>query len=43
MLAELLDEVLRNYGDAFAVGYDMTNMSMMTMDGHNNTNNSGEK
>jgi hypothetical protein len=41
-VAELLDEVLRNYGDAFAVGYDMTNMSMMTMDGHNNTNNSGE-
>jgi hypothetical protein len=41
-VAELLDELLRNYGDAFAVGYDMTNMSMMTMDGHNNTNNSGE-
>jgi hypothetical protein len=41
-VAELLDEVLRNYGDAFTVGYDMTNMSMMTMDGHNNTNNSGE-
>lgn len=27
---ELLDEVLRNYGNAFAVEYDMTNMSMMT-------------
>src|SRR5688572_29752884 len=36
-VAELLDELLRNYGDAFAVGYDMTNMSMMTMDGQNNT------
>jgi hypothetical protein len=41
-VAELLDEVLRNYGDAFAVGYDMTNMSMMTTDGYNNTNNSDE-
>jgi hypothetical protein len=37
--AELLDEVLRNYGDAFAVGYDMTNMSMMMMDDGNNNNN----
>lgn len=36
---ELLDGVLRNYGDAFAVGYDMTNMSMMAMDGNNNNNN----
>ena len=33
---ELLDGVLRNYGDAFAVGYDMTNMSLMTMVGNNN-------
>ncbi|MPZ07019.1 MAG: hypothetical protein GEU26_11505 [Nitrososphaeraceae archaeon] len=41
-VVELLDEVLRNYGYAFAVGYDMTNMSMMTMDGNNNTNNSSE-
>ena len=39
-VVELLDHVLKNYGDAFAVGYDMTNMSMMTMDGNNNTNNS---
>lgn len=39
-VVELLDDVLKNYGDAFAVGYDMTNMSMMTMDGNNNTNNS---
>lgn len=37
-VVELLDEVLKNYGDAFAIGYDMTNMSMMTMDGNNNTN-----
>lgn len=34
---ELLDGALRNYGDAFAVGYDMTNMSMLT-DSNNNTN-----
>jgi hypothetical protein len=34
---ELLDGVLRSYGDAFAVGYDMTNISMMTM----NSDNSG--
>ena len=40
---ELLDEVLRNYGDAFVVEYDMTNMSMMTMGGNNNNigNNGG--
>ena len=40
---EILDEILRNYGDAFAVGYDMTNMSMMTMGSNNNnvTSNSG--
>ena len=37
---ELLDGVLRNYGDAFAVGYDMTNMSMTTMVGNNNSTNS---
>ena len=39
---ELLDEVLSSYGDAFAVGYDMTNMSMMTMDGNNNNNNNSD-
>lgn len=40
---ELLDGVLKNYGDAFAVGYDMANMSMMsmTMDGTNNMNMGG--
>jgi hypothetical protein len=37
---ELLDKVLRNYGNAFAVEYDMTNMSMMTMDGNNSDTNS---
>jgi len=36
---ELLDGVLKNYGDAFAVGYNMTNMSMMTMVGNNNNTN----
>jgi len=36
---ELLDGVLKNYVDAFAVGYDMTNMSMMTMVGNNNNTN----
>jgi phosphatidate phosphatase APP1 len=30
-LVEILDGVLRNYGDAYAVGFDMTNMSMMMM------------
>jgi hypothetical protein len=40
---ELLDGVLKNYGDAFAVGHDMANMSMMTMmmDGTNNVNMGG--
>jgi hypothetical protein len=40
---ELLDGVLRNYGDAFAVEYDMTNMSMMIIGGNNNNigNNGG--
>jgi hypothetical protein len=28
-MVELLDKVLSNYGDAYAVGFDMTNMSMM--------------
>ena len=32
-LGEILDGVLRNYGDAYAVGFDMTNMSMMMGDG----------
>ena len=32
-LVDILDGVLRNYGDAYAVGFDMTNMSMMMGDG----------
>jgi hypothetical protein len=33
VVANIVDDVLRNYGSAFAVGYDMTNMSnMMNMD-----------
>jgi hypothetical protein len=28
-IVELLDKLLTNYGDAYAVGFDMTNMSMM--------------
>jgi hypothetical protein len=32
-LVEILDGVLRNYGDAYAVGFGMTNMSMMMGDG----------
>lgn len=33
VVANIVDEILRNYGSAFAVGYDMTNMSnMMNMD-----------
>jgi hypothetical protein len=35
--ADLVDSVLRNYGNAYAVGFDMTNMSnMATMMGSNN-------
>jgi hypothetical protein len=33
VVANIVDDILRNYGSAFAVGYDMTNMSnMMDMD-----------
>jgi hypothetical protein len=33
VVANIVDDILRNYGSAFAVGYDMTNMSnMMNMD-----------
>lgn len=32
-LVGILDGVLRNYGDAYAIGFDMTNMSMMMGDG----------
>jgi hypothetical protein len=39
VLADILDEVLRNYGSAFDVGFDMTNMSLMgeVMQNMNNT------
>lgn len=30
-MVELIDKLLTNYGDAYAVGFDMTNMSMMVM------------
>jgi hypothetical protein len=29
VLADIIDEILRNYGDAFEVGFDMTDMSLM--------------
>jgi hypothetical protein len=32
-IVELIDKVLSNYGDAYAVGFDMTNMSMMMSGG----------
>ncbi|MGH9963333.1 MAG: hypothetical protein ACRD5E_00705 [Nitrososphaeraceae archaeon] len=46
VVANIVDDVLRKYGSAFAVGYDMTNMSnMMNMDimmmTNNATNGSG--
>lgn len=36
-IVELLDKVLSNYGDAYEVGFDMTNMSMMMDDNSNGT------
>jgi len=36
-IVELLDNVLSNYGDAYEVGFDMTNMSMMMDDNSNGT------
>lgn len=35
--AELLDSVLRNYGDAFAVNFDMTDMTNMAMNNNNSS------
>jgi hypothetical protein len=32
-MVELIDKVLSNYGDAYAAGFDMTNMSMMMSGG----------
>ena len=37
-IVELLDRVLINYGDAYEVGFDMTNMSMMIGDNSNGMN-----
>jgi len=39
-LANLIDEVLINYGKAYHVGFDMTNMSNMVMTENNGTPNS---
>jgi hypothetical protein len=36
-IVELLDKVLSNYGDAYEVGFDMTNTSMMMDDNSNGT------
>ena len=43
VLAGVLDEVLRNYGSAFEVGFDMTNMSLMDeiLQQNNNSNMGG--
>ena len=41
-LVELLDKILTSYGNAYGVGFDMTNMSMMmTMDSSNSGANDG--
>jgi hypothetical protein len=41
-LVELLDKILTSYGNAYGVGFDMTNMSMMmTMDSSNGGANDG--
>lgn len=37
-IVELLDRVLINYGDAYEVGFDMTNMSMMIGDNSSDMN-----
>src|SRR5215210_685123 len=43
VLANVIDEVLRNYGSAFEVGFDMTNMSLMEeMIQENNNSSSGD-
>ena len=39
-LANVIDGVLANYGNAYHVGFDMTNMSNMVMIGNNNSSNS---
>lgn len=40
-MVELIDKVLSNYGDAYAVGFDMTNMSMMMGSGGGSSNSDG--
>jgi hypothetical protein len=39
-IIEIIDNVLGNYGDAFAVGFDMTNMSNLITDNRDNGSNS---
>lgn len=36
--ADLVNSILENYGNAYAVDFDMTNMSNMVMNGQNNNN-----
>jgi hypothetical protein len=38
VLANIVDQVLREYGEAFDIGYDLTNMSNMMMTNVNATN-----
>jgi hypothetical protein len=38
--ADLIDSILTNYGNAYAVGFDMTNMSNMATMGSNNSSSS---
>jgi hypothetical protein len=42
VLADVIDEVLRNYGSAFEVGFDMTNMSLMDEMIQDNNSGSGD-
>src|SRR5215203_4228106 len=42
VLADVIDEVLRNYGSAFQVGFDMTNMSLMDEMVQDNNSGSGD-
>lgn len=39
-IIEIIDRVLGNYGDAFAIGFDMTNMSNLITDNRGNGSNS---
>jgi hypothetical protein len=42
VLADVIDEVLRNYGSALEVGFDMTNMSLMDEMVQDNNSGSGD-